>query len=259
MTQIDEIVRLVRDVLGDDAIGAYLHGSAVLGGLRPTSDVDILVVARRRTTADERRMLVDRLLDVSGAGARLGPARPVELAVVAQADVRPWRYPPRLELLYGEWLRAAFERGDVPAPAPSPDLAVLLSTALAGNHPLFGPRPAEVLDPVPLADLWRAAVADVPGLLADLEADTRNVLLTLARIWVTLATGEIVPKDAAADWAIARLPTARLPSEAAALLARARDGYHGTEWEQWDDRIPEVRALADLLVGEIDRLATREK
>ena len=88
-------------------LGVYLHGSAVLGGLRPTSDLDILVVLKRRTSATERRALVERLLDLSGARARRGPARPVELSVVVQSDVRPWRYPPSQEFLYGEWLREA--------------------------------------------------------------------------------------------------------------------------------------------------------
>ena len=39
----------------------------------------------------------------------------------------------------------------------------------------------------------------VPSLMADLADDTRNVLLTLARIWTTVATGEIRSKDEAAD------------------------------------------------------------
>lgn len=253
VSQIEQIVGIVKDVLGDDALGAYLHGSVVMGGLRPTSDLDVLVVTRRRPTADQRRAIVDRLLEISGARARLGPARPVELAVVAQPDVRPWRYPPRLELLYGEWLRDALERGEIAEPAPSPDLAVLLATALAGNHPLFGPPPAELLDPIPLDDLRRAAVAGVPGLLADLESDTRNVLLTLARIWVTLATGTIVPKDVAADWVLARLPEQRRP-----VLVDARDSYHEGHHGTWDGRSDEVAAAADAMVAAIEALAPAE-
>ena len=35
VSQADEVVRLVRHVLGSAVIGAYLNGSAVLGGLRP--------------------------------------------------------------------------------------------------------------------------------------------------------------------------------------------------------------------------------
>ena len=55
--QVQSILQLVDDVLGGDVLGAYLHGSAVLGGLRPTSDLDILVVLKRRTSAGERAVL----------------------------------------------------------------------------------------------------------------------------------------------------------------------------------------------------------
>nr|WP_313879509.1 aminoglycoside adenylyltransferase domain-containing protein [Streptomyces sp. FIT100] len=70
--------------------------------------------------------------------------------------------------------------------------------ALRGNAPLHGPPPAALFDPGPHEDLRRAIVAGVPELLDDLESDTRNVLLTLARIWMTPATGTIGSKDAAA-------------------------------------------------------------
>ena len=53
--QLQSILRLVSGVFGSDVLGAYLHGSAVLGGLRPTSDLDVLVVLDRPTTATQRR------------------------------------------------------------------------------------------------------------------------------------------------------------------------------------------------------------
>jgi predicted nucleotidyltransferase len=248
MLQTDAVSHLVRAVLGSAVLGVYLHGSAVLGGLRPTSDVDVLVVVRRRTTAAERRAIVDHLLDISGARARRGSARPVELTIVVQSDVRPWRYPPRREFQYGEWRRDSYEQGVVPSPQPDPDLAILITMVLAGNHALFGPPPAALLDPVPSADLRRAMIDGVPGLLADLDTDTRNVILTLARIWVTLATGEILPKNAAADWALARLPEESRP-----VLARARDLYLAGEEDRWDDIHGRVQVCADHVVGEIER------
>ncbi len=250
MTQIEDIVRLVRDVLGADVLGAYLHGSAVLGGLRPGSDVDVFVVLRRHTTPEERRALVDGLLEISGAGARRGPARPVELTIVVQSDVRPWRYPPHCEFQYGEWLRDDFERGDLPAPTPSPDLAPLITMVRLGNTALFGPPPGELLDAVPHADLVRAIVAGVPDLLEDLEWDTRNVVLTLARIWTTLATETIKSKDSAADWALTHLPAEHRP-----VLAHARAVYVGDEEERWDDLLAQVRPHCDHVIGEIERLA----
>ena len=270
LSQSENVLHLVHEVLGAEVAGVYLHGSAVLGGLRPGSDLDVFVVARRRTTDGERRALLHGLLGVSGAGARtVGPSRPVDLIVVAQGDVRPWRYPPRCEFLYGEWLRDEFERGEVPAPAPMPDLAPLITMVLLGNAPLFGPPPAELLVPVPHEDLRRAIVAGLPELLADLGSDTRNVLLTLARVWTTLATGSITSKDEAAAWVLERLPARHRP-----VLARARAHYLGDptslkdiegltrfgdlKGESWDGVMPEVRAHADHVVRAIKQLAAQD-
>jgi streptomycin 3"-adenylyltransferase len=246
-----ETMRLVSRVLGTDAVlGGYLHGSAVLGGLRPHSDVDVFVVLRRRTSRKERRSLVEGLMEISGEKARPSPARPIELTVVVHDDVRPWRYPPRREFQYGEWLREAYEQGETPAPEPDPDLAPVVTMVLLGDTALVGPPPGQVLDSVPREDLFRALAAGVPELLAELEPDARNVVLTLARIWATLATGTILPKDAAADWVLARLPVEHQP-----VLSRARAVYLGEEAERWDDLLARLRPYADHVTGVIGRLA----
>jgi streptomycin 3"-adenylyltransferase len=199
MDQVQEIVQLIDEVLAGTVRGVYLHGSAVLGGLKPASDLDVLVVTGRRMANRERRALLDGLFRISDFVAGV---RPVELTVVAQADVRPWRFPPTGDFLYGEWLRDELEASRSPQPQPMPDLAVLVSMVLAGDHPLSGPPPAQVLDPIPHTDVIRASLAGIPGLLRDLDTDTRNVVLTFARVWTTLATGEIRSKNAAADWAL---------------------------------------------------------
>ena len=39
--QIELLITIVTDVLGE-VVGAYLYGSAVLGRLRPRSDLDVM-------------------------------------------------------------------------------------------------------------------------------------------------------------------------------------------------------------------------
>ncbi|MER6085810.1 aminoglycoside adenylyltransferase family protein [Streptomyces sp. NPDC001833] len=249
MNQVQQVVELVDFVLGQDVIGTYLHGSSVLGGLRPASDVDVLVISRRRMGEQERRTLLGGLLRISDPRNK---ARPIELTVVVQSEVRPWRYPPTGDFVYGEWLRAAYEAGQVPQPQPMPDLALLITMTLTGDHPLTGLHPAQVFDPVPQADLVRASVAGIPGLLDDLDNDTRNVLLTLARIWTTLATGQIKSKDAAASWALAQLPPAHRPA-----LEHARQLYLNCPYseESWSDALQaQVSPHVDRVLSEIDRL-----
>jgi streptomycin 3"-adenylyltransferase len=131
-----------------------------------------------------------------------------------------------------------------------PDLAPLLTMVLRGNRPLFGPPPGEILDRVPHQDVRRAMLEGVPGLLADLEADTRNVILTLARIWATLATGIIYSKDAAADWVCPQLPMQHRPA-----LERARAIYVGAEEERWDDLQQRIRPHVAYVTGVLQQLA----
>ena len=241
---IDQIVACVRDLLGSDLVGAYLFGSAVFGGLRPRSDIDVLAVAGRPTTRDEKRQLVDRLLHVS-----MRP-RPVELTIVVQDEVQPWRYPPRMDFQYGDWWRSEFERGNLePWPSPTnPDLASLITMALLADRSLCGPPPTQVLDAVPRADFERAITHGVAPLLQDVDTDTRNVILTLARIWCSLATGVILSKDAAADWALPRLPDTHRE-----VLEHARAIYVGDREEDWDDIRGLIRPHVDHVVAEIAR------
>jgi CTP:molybdopterin cytidylyltransferase MocA len=251
--QLGRVESLVREVLGPDAIGAYLFGSAAVDGLRPESDLDVLVVSSRATTTEETRRLVDRLLAISGRDAPEGRWRRIELTIVVEAAVKPWRYPPSLDFQYGDWLRGEFERGNLaPWPQTSPDLASLIAMVLSASAAVFGPPPAELFDSVPHDDLVKAMLGDIDRLLDELADDTRNVILTLARIWSTVATGTMRSKDAAADWALERLP-----GEHRGVLARARAVYRGDEEEHWGDLEPRIRPYADHVVAEIARLTPR--
>lgn len=100
------------------ARGLYVTGSSCLGGLRPDSDLDVLLVTSTRLDAGERRRLVDLLLERSGSRATVRPGRPVELTSLVLADIVPWRYPAVCDFLYGDGCVAtttgACCRGDGP-------------------------------------------------------------------------------------------------------------------------------------------------
>ena len=102
---------------------------------------------------------------------------------------------------------------------------------------------------MPPADLARASLADLDALLADLPGDTRNVVLTLARIWATVDTGQILSKDAAADWALPRLaPPHRAVLEHAQWLYR----HQTYADETWTDELRRgVRPYVDEVLAHI--------
>lgn len=248
--QANAVTKLLRSVLGEDLLGTYLYGSAVDGGLRPASDLDVLVVTARRTTASQRRALVAGLRPISARYARPLAWRPVELTIVARPDVVPWRYPPRTDFQSGEWLRAQFDAGRArPWRMLSPDAAILIAQASQTSLSLAGPPAAAILPEVPPADLTRAMRDELGSLLEDLDTDTANVLLTLARIWHTLVTGEFAPKDVAASWAVVRL------GERHEALEHARETYRAGTYDSWAVPIDTARVTAAALVRSIEGIA----
>jgi streptomycin 3"-adenylyltransferase len=64
--QINQCVDLLKDVLGQNLFGVYLYGSSIVGGLQKYSDIDLFVVSEHATTVEEKKKLVNNLLQISG-------------------------------------------------------------------------------------------------------------------------------------------------------------------------------------------------
>ncbi|MBR8406523.1 AadA family aminoglycoside 3''-O-nucleotidyltransferase [Burkholderia cenocepacia] len=208
--------------LGATLEAIHLFGSALDGGLKPRSDIDLLVTVAVRPDEAARRALMSDLLGASAPPGCSGGMRALEVTVVAHGDVVPWRHPARRELQFGEWLRSDLDAGIVEPPLVDHDLAILLTKAREHSIALVGP-PADVLfEPVPARDFVAALLATVAQWQAepDWRDDACNIVLALARIWYSAATGKIAPKDVAAAWVLARLPDAHRP-----VLAAARTAY----------------------------------
>ena len=146
--EAEAAVAAVVGVLGRRPVAAYVVGSAVSGGLRPMSDVDVLVVVREAPDEAQRRRLADALMRVSGRYGGGGPVRALDVLLVRLGDVVPWRYPPVQAFAYGEWLRAAYAAGAAPQPGPNPDLALQLAQGRATGVALHGPPPDALFDAV---------------------------------------------------------------------------------------------------------------
>ncbi|WP_077296440.1 aminoglycoside nucleotidyltransferase ANT(9) [Virgibacillus pantothenticus] len=241
-----QALKITMDLLGQTVMGVYMFGSAVTGGLRINSDVDILIVVNHRLSEEMRRKLTERLMLISGKVGNTKSVRPLEVTVINHSDVVPWRYPPRNEFLYGEWLRSEFEADQIPEPTCNPDLAIVLAKTRKNSVSLYGSDASDILDPVPKTDIRRAIKDSLPDLIEGMKGDERNVILTMARMWQTVADGEISPKDVAADWAIPRLP-----QEYANLLDLARKGYLGEYADNWEGRESELRALINYMKNSI--------
>lgn len=239
--QLSRVTTVLRAVLGDHIEGMILFGSAVDGGLKPHSDIDVLVLVHSTLSSGTRREIVDALLLVSAPPGDDPDLRAVEVTVLRHDDVHPWRYPPTRELQFGEWERAEIDAGHYPRREVDPDLAIILTKARRHNVVLHGPSAEHLLPVVPTDDLLRALSDTIAQWQRpqDWEGDELTVVLALARLWFTAETGDIAAKDAAASWALARLPDHLHP-----LLRMARAIYLG---DARDELSSDPNALEDLI------------
>jgi hypothetical protein len=107
-----------------------------------------------------------------------------------------------------------------------------------------------VFDPVPRAHYHDAILKDTETVEEYLPWDTRNVVLTLARVWAGVAGESVHSKESAAAWTLERLPAEHRP-----VLERAVAIYRGEEEDHWDDLRPAIDAYAAYVLSEIRAIA----
>ncbi len=181
------MVSVLREEVGDQLLGVYLHGSLAMGGFRPgASDVDVLVVA-------------SSFADPQGLGdalARLELPGPLELSVVE----------PHAGTRY--LLHVAGDRVVTPDASRNtdPDLIPHVTAVLARGEVLAGRPPAELLDEPPWS-AFLAAVADDFDWSAE-HAPARYQVLNGCRFLASLSSppGTVLSKDEGGAWGVERLP-----------------------------------------------------
>ncbi|MBI5151767.1 MAG: DUF4111 domain-containing protein [Candidatus Pacebacteria bacterium] len=246
--QIDDCVTLLHNTLRDDLLGIYVYGSLLMDGLQKFSDIDLFAISQRETTKEEKIQLEKALLKISGIYTISKDLMPIELTIIVKSHINPWHYPPTFDFLYGDWMRKDFEAGII-EPWPTkvmPNLALVITQLLLSNKILFGPDPKTLLAPIPYKDFILATTEEIDSLLADLGWDTRNVLLTFARIWSTIETDTIRSKANAVSWAIDKLPDELKPP-----LLRAKSIMLGEQDEHWDDVKELVIPCANFMIEQI--------
>jgi Domain of unknown function (DUF4111) len=236
--QLESLLSGLRAVLADDLLGLYLHGSLVLGCFNPRrSDIDVIAVTRRAVTDEERVLLGELMLHTSGQRAGPRPPCPLELSMLIEAQLRPWRYPTPFDFHYGESQRRRFSDGDFKPLWPEDhDLAAHVTVLREAGLALHGPAVEEVFPVVPESDYFDSLVRDLASCRQ--RGLALYAFLSASRIWATLAERRMHSKLSGSLWALDHAPTEFRP-----LISRALAVYRG---ESDDDEF-ELRAVSAYL------------
>jgi predicted nucleotidyltransferase len=244
---LDRVVSTLRDHLGPDLVGVYLHGSLAMGAFYPgRSDVDILAVCGGPLT-DERRLSLGRTL----AGIPR-PGSHLEFSLVTGAAVRERSPAPAFEVHVSHEEPSVVDGSDREG---DPDLVVHFAMARARGRALVGPRPGEVFPEPDRGPLLRAFLNDLvwarEGGAAAWEghelpeiASMAYRVLNAARSWRYLETAELGSKVEGAAWLERREPDPDTRTVLDAALAYQR----GEAPERPDEQV------VDALVGRVENM-----
>ena len=182
-------------VLGQALVGAYLHGSVVLGGWSASgSDVDLLAVASRSLDQREKQVIGARLqhpsLRCPGAGLELS------LVTAEVAADPPWLPPFELHVTTGRQAKVADGAGE---PGDS-DLVLSFAVCRRSGVAVAGPPPAEVFAEPPRAWLLERSAGELRWALRHGASFTYRVL-TACRAWRLLDEDALDSKVGAGEWA----------------------------------------------------------
>jgi len=200
---LDRLVEGARAALGDNLVGLYLQGSFALGEGDEHSDVDFVALTSDELSDEETRALQElhgRLFDDGSEWARHleGSYAPAERFRRVDPERRPF-------LFLDNGARELVLDGHC-------NSAVVRWVVREHGIALFGPEPAELVDPVAADDLrrearvalheyaeWASEPSGDVGLMSRWKQP--YLVLTFCRILATLATGKVMSKGAAAAWA----------------------------------------------------------
>lgn len=221
--QVKSACLLIEKHLGDSLNTIHLYGSTLHGGLKPLSDIDLLVTIHVPLTEQQRKRLMRELLAVSAWPGSDPTLRALEITILLSETIKQWRYPPHRELQFGEWLREDINSGIFEPPQIDPDVAILLTKVRLHNIAILGEDAAHTFAPIPLEDLSQAIKATLAQWNSsdDWQGDECNIILALARIFYTLSTHDIASKSEAVDWLLNR--TSHISHQR--LLAAAQHAY----------------------------------
>lgn len=203
------VVEQLRQMLGTDLVGVYLHGSLVLGDFSPKrSDVDAVAVAARSLSREEKRQLAEllsqRSLPCPASGLEFHLLRVDSLVIVES---------PPFDLHISTSTRGEPERVvDGEGHPGDSDLLMHFAVLHERGRALLGPPPAELFPAAPRPLLLNAFLGELTW--AREHASPSYLVLNACRAWRYTEEDVVGSKTAGAEWARTRVADP-MPIEAA--------------------------------------------
>ena len=210
-----------KNILQENLVGIYLHGSAAMGCFNPDrSDLDFIIVIEKPMSDDTKRAYMETVVKYNAQG----PAKGIEMSVVLRDVCKPFVYPTPYELHFSaghlEWYEEDPEEYIREMNGTDKDLAAHFTIIFKRGRCLYGAPIKEVFAEVPERDYTDSIWFDVENAAEEITEYPTYLILNLARVLAYKEEGLVLSKKEGAEWA-----SDKLPSEYRQLLRNALRDY----------------------------------
>ena len=242
---INDFVERSKEILRDNLVGVYLHGSLAMECFNPQkSDIDLIIVVDRPLSDPVKKAYMEMTV---GHNA-LGPAKGIEMSIVLREVCKPFVYPTPYELHFSaghlNWYRD--DPGDYirRMNGTDKDLAAHFTIINKRDRCLYGAPTEDVFGEVPGGDYMDSIWYDVEGAAEEITKYPMYLTLNLARVLAYKKEGLVLSKKEGGDWALEHLPAEYRP-----LIADAVREYSGSADIVYDDVL--ARRYADYVIRKL--------
>ncbi len=247
-TVINSFVEKSKEVLRDNLVGVYLHGSAVMGCYNPAkSDIDLIVVVKDSIDDSVKRTFMDMVVELNGKG----PAKGIEMSIVKQGVCNPFAYPTPFELHFSvahlDWYGKDPDDYVSKMKGEDKDLAAHFTIINHRGKCLYGASIKDIFADVPVQDYIDSIWNDIADAEEEITDNPMYIILNLARVLAYIKDGLVLSKKEGGEWAINNLP-----ERYTSLIQDAMSEYADNAVILYD--MDFAKDYAGYMVGEIDRI-----
>ena len=215
---LDRFVEASRQILQENLLGIYLHGSAVMGCFNPLkSDWDLRIVVQEPIADEVKRAYMDLILALDAEA----PAKGIEMSVVTRDVCNPFVYPTPFDLHYSRahtvWYRTNPEDYIQKMKGTDKDLAAHFTVIRSRGRCLYGLPVDVVFGEVPESDYLDSIWYDICDAEEDITENAMYLTLNLARVLAYQKEKQVLSKKEGGTWGLQHLPEAYHPLIAMAL------------------------------------------
>ena len=204
---IREFVERSKDILEENLVGIYLHGSLAMGCFNSQrSDIDFIIVVEKSLPDNLKREYMEMVIECNA----LGPSKGIEMSVVLKNVCKPFIYPTPFELHFSsghlDWYKEDPNDYIRKMKGTDKDLAAHFTIINKRGKCLYGAPINEVFGEIPVSDYMDSIWYDVENAKKEIKYYPMYLTLNLARVLAYKEEGLVLSKKEGAEWAIDKLP-----------------------------------------------------